>query len=480
MIMMTALDDAVCRYIRKERLLQPGDRVGVAVSGGADSVALLLVMLGLRKQLGLVISAVHFNHQLRGPEADADEKFVEQLSRQHDLEFLSARGSVTDHAQENHLSVEAAGRSMRYDFFFRLLSTAALDHVATAHTLDDQAETVLLRLVRGAGTRGLAGIYSARTLNQGLDEPRRYLSRKSIIRPFLEICRKDIETYLINAGQAWREDSSNRDSRYSRNFVRHEILPQLEHRLNPAVREVLADSASIAHAEEEYWTDKIAGLLPQMWKIRNDGSTISAQMDLPILLSHPLAVQRRLIRAATASLGLQLELKHVDQILHIGASVSYAGKSTVLPGGWLATRRRGVLHFQRGDALAGVDYEYVLSVPGRVVVAEVNRTVEAVLIKPGDESIFDSDDTFDVDLLGTELRVRNWRAGDRFWPAHAKTPKKVKELLQERKLTGISRKLCPVVVRGADVIWLGGFPAPRAFRPINYDQPVIVLRETGL
>jgi tRNA(Ile)-lysidine synthase len=146
-------------FIRRHRQMRPGDRVGVAVSGGADSVALLRLLLEARSELGVVLSVVHFNHRIRGPAADADEAFVAELAHTHQIEFHCDSGDTPAHARQARLSLEAAGRALRYGFFRRLLEAGMVNRVATAHTLDDQAETVLLRFFRGAGTRGLAGIY---------------------------------------------------------------------------------------------------------------------------------------------------------------------------------------------------------------------------------------------------------------------------------------------------------------------------------
>jgi len=156
---MRSLPEIVLGSIRKQGLLAPGDRVGVAVSGGADSVALLRSLLELRRELGIVLSVVHFNHKLRGSESDEDARFVAALAQQHNLAFHRASGNVAELAAKEHLSVETAARKLRYQYFRSLLAEGKLNRVATAHTLDDQAETVLLRMVRGAGTRGLAGIY---------------------------------------------------------------------------------------------------------------------------------------------------------------------------------------------------------------------------------------------------------------------------------------------------------------------------------
>jgi len=154
-----SLRQKLLAYILRQELIQAGDRVGVAVSGGADSVALLRLLLELRKELGIVLSVVHLNHKLRGEESDGDEKFVKALALEYKLEFHGQRAAVKAHAQSKQMSLEAAGRELRYSYFHRLLNENCVDRIATAHTLDDQAETILLRLVRGTGTRGLAGIY---------------------------------------------------------------------------------------------------------------------------------------------------------------------------------------------------------------------------------------------------------------------------------------------------------------------------------
>ena len=200
------------------------------MSGGADSVALLRLLLELRKELGLVLSVVHFNHKLRGADADADENFVAELAKNFHLEFYCESGDVAGLASAKGAGIEAAARDMRYRFFRKLLSDGTLDRVATAHTLDDQAETVLLRIARGAGTRGLAGIYPQ------LSVPGSQFSEASIIRPLLGVRRKALESYLHEIGQGWREDKSNRDLRFARNRVRHGVLPRLERALNPSVQ----------------------------------------------------------------------------------------------------------------------------------------------------------------------------------------------------------------------------------------------------
>jgi tRNA(Ile)-lysidine synthase len=456
---MEKVVQGVLDYIRRQGLLHAGDRVGVAVSGGADSVALVRLMLELRPELGIVLSVVHFNHKLRGVEAEADERFVAQLAQRYKLELHASGGDVAAHARSQHLSTEAAARQLRYRYFRRLFEDQKLNRIATGHTLDDQAETVLLRIVRGAGTRGLAGIYPQLQVKG---------SQFSVVRPLLQTRRRLLETYLAKIGQDWREDSSNRDLRHARNRVRHGILPRLERSLNPSVRETLAETADIARSEEEYWQNEVDRVLSKVWQAEE------RTLELTALAALPLALRRRVVRAAAESLGLRLEFRHVEEVLElVGGS-----RSATLPQGWVISLGTGRLQFAcPSPAAANSDFEYRLSVPGAVEVPEAGTRFEAALVSGSAASGYNPDHMLDPALLQKELTVRNWRAGDRYWPAHSKAPKKIKELLQERKLTGLERKLWPVGVSGQEIVWVRGFPTPARLRPPDGAQRALVIRE---
>ncbi len=478
------LAQCVTRYIRRHKLLNPGDRVGVAVSGGADSVALLRLLLELRTELGVVLSVVHFNHKLRGSEADADEQFVADLASRNKLEFRSETGDVATYSAEKRLSIETAAREMRYGFFRRLLIEGRMNRVATAHTLDDQAETVLLKVARGAGTRGLAGIYPQLSVSSSQFSAGRQASVAgrqqvcaSIVRPLLGVRRKELEAYLIAEGQSWREDSSNRDLRHARNRVRHGILPRLERNLNPAVREILAETAEIARAEEEYWNAEVGRILEAAGRrLRDTGATVG----LRSFAGLPLALQRRLARAAAENFGLRLEFRHVEEILEL-ISNGCPGKAA-LPDGWMASIDKGELKFepapQISESIRG--YQYLLPVPGKVPVPETGTLFEVVLISAEKPEACNAENLLDLGAITGKLMVRNWHAGDRFWPAHTKGPKKVKELLQEKHVTGEERKLWPVIVRGNEIVWVRGFPTPARLQPSQAIKNVVAIREVPL
>src|SRR5271166_1044514 len=420
----------VLSYIRERRLMRAGDRVCVAVSGGADSVALLRVLLELRSELGIVLSVAHFNHRLRGADSEADEAFVAELARQHDLEIFSGHGDVRDHALTSKLSMEAAARELRYCWLTSLAESHKLNEIATAHTLDDQAETVLLKFLRGAGTRGLAGIYPSLEIgkNKGLpagvsnanwQNPSRGAAAGSepgaqapgvllsqveprsgdqarIVRPLLGVTREEVEAYLTSLGQSWREDDTNRDHRFARNRVRHELLPLLEREYNPNIRQLLSGAAELSRAEEEYWQALVEReLVSRMQQPQ--------QLSLESFAGLPLAFQRRLFRRFAETENLALDLEHVERLLRCASGELVR---TELPGGWLASRRGDCLELcapvpeQRSGA-----YEYALPIPGEVRIAELGITLRALIVRQEFARESGEPETFlSADLLGPKLR----------------------------------------------------------------------------
>jgi tRNA(Ile)-lysidine synthase len=493
-------------HIRRLELLKAGERVGVAVSGGADSVGLLRILFGLRAEIGLVLSVVHFNHKLRGAESDEDERFVSDLAGKMGLEYFAAMGDAAAQAAASGMSVEAAARELRYDFFGQLQGTAEegaprLDKVATGHTLDDQAETVLMRVVRGTGMRGLAGIYPVFHIEKD-DE-----SLGEVVRPLLTVRHSELTGYLREIGQSWREDSSNLDATFTRNRMRHTIMTALEKQFNPAVQQTLSELAEIARGEEDYWQNEIAGWMgtaihwaePEWANAGQQGlvqlqpfnpelrerlqqagpRVMNATVDLMWLLSEPLAVQRRAIKAVGELAGFPLEFKHVEEILRFASDEEGTGKELSLPLGWSVTHDPTALTFLTPDLRSRervpVDYEYVLPVPGRAIVAEAGTVVEAVRVNPAVEGAgYNPGHLLNSSLLSKELRVRNWRPGDRFWPAHTKSAKKIKELLQEHHVTGAPRKTWPVVVCGDEVVWVRGFAVPASHQVKDRGEGILI------
>jgi tRNA(Ile)-lysidine synthase len=537
-----SLTERVLDHIRRQELLRAGQRVGTAVSGGIDSVALLRLLLELRGQLGIVLSVVHFNHKLRGAESEGDQGFVAGIAREHDLEFICDSDDVAGHAAEESVSLETAGRELRYGFFRHLLKGTSgaeahnqpssqerragsvappiggsLDVILTGHTLDDQAETVLMRLIRGTGPTGLGGIYPRIAVEGDSSEV-----PGEIVRPLLATRRIELEGYLKDIGQDWREDSTNTDDSFTRNRVRKLVVPLLEKEFNPSIAENLAELAEIARGEEDYWQNEVGGWmgtgvhwsLPEWAQARSDAGLVqiaanfpasaakdaaemghpspddletrinnaswlvmNATVDLLWFLGEPAAVQRRVIKAIGEEAGIPLWFKHVEEILRFAAEHEKSGKEISLPLGWKVERRSEDLLFVTPDLRSAPpiqDYEYELSVPGQVAVAEAGFVIQVQSIPVDEARRYNPDQLLNADSLPRLLRVRNWRAGDRFWPAHTKSPKKIKELLQEQHVEQPRRGLWPVVVGEDGIIWIRGFPTAKKHQFKGHGAAILI------
>ena len=468
------MQEKVNQYIREQRLVQPGERIAAAVSGGADSVALLRLLLELREELGIVVCVAHFHHQIRGPEADDDQQFVAELAGKFSLELHSGSADVPAYARDHKLSLESAARELRHRWFAELVRDRRADKIATAHTLDDQAETVLMRILRGTGVRGLAGIAPEQ-------------KDKHLVRPFLSVSRSDIEAYLKSMEQPWRTDSSNRDLSHTRNRVRHLLLPLLEKDFNPSIRQTLAELAEVAQWEDEYWRNELESLLPRL--VRYGSPTRSGRsatgigsgtlaLDLKALQSLPLATQTLVLSAVAERLGVGLEFKHIQSLTEVVRQLKRPARLP-LPNGLSVVFTPRELRFSLEPEPAPVSYVYVLPIPGAVRLPEIGKVLQARVITAGKQKIsgYNAASLLSRTLLAPELTVRNWRAGDRFFPAHSQSPKKVKELLQPGRLgsrfSAAERKLWPVAESAGEIVWVRGFPVAHAFAAHEGDAVLI-------
>src|SRR6267378_462174 len=320
--------------LKKQQMMRPGDRVGVAVSGGADSVALLLLLQEFREKLGIVLSVVHFNHKLRGKASDADEKFVANLAAKHGLEFHTASVHVAQKAKKERTNLEDAARRARYDYFHSLVESGALTRIAVAHTADDQAETVLAHILRGTGLTGLGGIHPV---------------AGPIIRPLLKIRRAELRAYLRAKKQKWREDATKRDTTRTRARIRRKLLPLLEKQFQPAIVEHLTTLAELAREDESFLKAVVARRAAELVQKGGEGLRIAA-IDLlePLTrVEEAQALSKRLVRHIVKSLkprSGQLGAGHVNAVLEL-ARQGKSGASLPLPGAVEVRRERDALAF---------------------------------------------------------------------------------------------------------------------------------------
>ncbi len=442
------------------QLLRPGLRLAVGLSGGADSVALLCALAERSRELGLVLHAAHLHHGLRGDEADADLAFCRDLAAQLSLPFHEHRVDTAAEARRARFapsesannteqprdSIEGVARRLRYRWFRDLMAAREVDAVATAHTLDDQAETVLAKFLRGAWTEGLSGIHPVLEFPEG-----------RILRPLLRTRRSEIEAFLHARNQGWREDSSNRHLTFTRNRIRHELLPLLEG-WNPRLREHLAQMAELARDEETSWQTELDRVAPQILlhgrPVRGGGRAASPGLavDIAKLAAQPVALQRRLIRHAVEQLESALDFVDIEALRNL-ALTGRAGRKLELAQGLRAERSHRELRLTRGPIDSGGEHaepmaRYELVIPGEVVAEAFGLRIRVDLASPAPPG--------EPSAAAQTALLRTWEPGDRVTLCHSSGPRKVKEVLERMKVTGSERTTWPVLEFMNRIVWMRG------------------------
>jgi len=465
---VTTLEQRVLKSIRDAGVLKPGDRVGVAVSGGADSVALLRLLETLRERLGITLAVVHFDHALRGAESDGDARFAVELARAHGLECILERAEVAAIAAKRKWNLEDAARRLRYAFFDRVVGEGRATHVAVAHTIDDQAETVLAHLLRGTGPAGLAGIYPV---------------AGCVFRPLLEFRRQELRKYLRNLGQAWREDTTNLDVSRMRARIRAQLVPLLERDFAPLVAPRLARLARISREEESFWAALVEDRIRALVKAGEGTRTIRirdllAPLDLPPYgVSDTTAPQRALTERIIRRLYRDMRgeaaaptAERVEQVIRL-ARESASGKAISLPGGVRVEKSFDALIFSSTRPTAAQEtaskqgaYQYAVKLPGSGVasisVPELQRRFSLKVI---DWSSRERDTkrgavALDAELLQQPLVLRNWRPGDAYRPKGRQRTWKLKRLFLAGRIPSRERASWPVLESAGRVVWARGMP----------------------
>lgn len=435
-------------------LLKPGMRLGVGLSGGADSVALLRALSARSAELGLVLHAAHLHHSLRGDEADADLAFCRELAAALAVSFHEAHVDTATAARANPKTgkptetIEEAARRLRYAWFRQLLASGDLDAVATAHTLDDQAETVLARFLRGAWTEGLAGIHPVLDFPEG-----------RILRPLLATTRPQVEDYLHSLGQPWREDSSNRHLTYTRNRIRHQLLPLLE-TWNPRLREHMAQMASLALDEEAWWSEELKRVAPQILMegrpVRGGGRSAGSEIAIDTTRFNALApaIQRRLLREAAGRLNAALDFQATEAVRRLALD-GRAGQKLQPASGLLVERTPRELRLAAGALIAAAVNEatpvreYVVAIPGEIAAPAFGMRLWVDFCPSSQRS----GQPGSAPAVAT---LRNWKPGDRVRLRHSSAPRKVKEVLERMRVTGTARSVWPVLECGGQIVWMRG------------------------
>ena len=437
------LIDTIKKTIKKFGLIEKGDRVIVAVSGGPDSTALLLALDSLKREYGLKLHVAHLDHMFRAAgETKKDREYVSSLSKRLGIPLIFKRIDVPAYAEESGLSLEEAAREKRYGFLLKAAKDAGAKKIALGHTLDDQAETVLMRLVRGSGLGGLRGIPPSRPLDGAL-----------IVRPLIEVWRKEVEEYLKGMAVKPRQDATNFMRKFLRNRIRHELMVFLK-KYNPNIKEVLARSAQNFSYDYEVLSDAVDRSCKGCLKSK-DGY---AAVDLRRLKGKKTGIRRGILRKAIEiSKGdlRGIDYSHIEDV----EDLIKAGKGALdLPGKTRIVRTKDSLVFGKTKTEAAFPKVWRrISVPGSTFIPGLKLTFDARFTGP-DVKLGKSKtaEYFDFGKIKGPLYVRTWEKGDRFRPLGMAKQKKLQDFFIDLKIPRGKRDKVPLLVSGKDIIWVCG------------------------
>ena len=432
--------DKIKKTIKEYKLLEKKDRLLIAYSGGLDSTGLLALLLELREKWSFEIFIGHFNHKLR-QNAEDDEQFVRDVCHKYSLPLFVGSENVRLYAKNKKLSIEEEGRRLRYDFLKKAAARIGEAKIATGHTMTDQAETLLMRLMRGSGPRGLAGIYP--------------VVEGKIIRPLIQLEREDIAAYLKRRGIPYRIDESNFDRRFFRNRIRMDLIPYIRNNFEPRIIPQLAKIASILQ-EEEALLDKLGKEKAQKPILEKNNQVF---LDLNSLLSLPLALRRRIVREFIYKLKgdlREISFGDIEAVLRLGKGKECHLKKTLI------LSREGDLVFLKRKTFPKIRYEYRWNGKNSLEIREINLKFEGKEIKKDKfpRLDFNDEDSAYIDMakLRFPLLIRNRRRGDRYQPLGAPGQKKLKEIMRAKGIPLSEREKRPVFLCGEEIVWVLGLP----------------------
>lgn len=456
-------------FISSHRLFERGHLVVVGVSGGADSMALLHILNSLRNRLEIKLQVAHLNHGLRGEEAREDASFVEAAAQALGIPCTVSEANVAEIARQGKLSIEEAARQARYEFLFQVANEVGGDRIAVAHNADDQAETLLIHLLHGTGPEGLAGMKPVSGL---------------VVRPLLEIRRREIENYCLTSRIPFRTDSSNFDLTFLRNRIRHQLIPVLTE-YNPNIVENLVRTAEIIRGENDYMDGEVLSATSEVLKVTGEKICLEES----VFSGLDLAIQRRLIRQVYRQLlgkDAALDFSHVERVREFILS-GQTGKVLELPGSAIVEKTySGAVFFvsspeDLSEQKDVVWEEIELEVPGITSLDAVNAIVEAA-VYPFEEvktKVYtaDQEEAFlDGEKLDYPLKVRQIKPGDTFHPLGSSGRKKIKDFLIDEKVPRQKRTTVPVVTDSRGIVWLVGYRIDERAKITDKTRQVLYLR----
>lgn len=451
----SVLERSFADFVLRNGLISASDGVVAAVSGGIDSMVLLDLLRRLRASLPFRLSVAHVNHGLRGPDSDADEAFVREAAGALGVPFLLHRSGPGLRGAPGDGGIQERARRERYEFFLSLCAPGGGTRVATAHHRDDNAETVLFNFLRGSGINGLAGIPVAR-------------EDGSVVRPLLFATRAEIRGHALDCGLAWREDATNAGTKYTRNAVRHDILPLIAGKVNPGIRETLHRTSLLFTDLAAYVRDEVER---RMAEIRIDGD--GTRLDAGKLLSLPPFLRESVILTAARSFSPHgIGFAHVRTLLRL--LDAKPGSACLVLGNLHATRERDALILRSASPRAEEPFDIPVAAGESYAFARFNFSSEQA--ESAEFGTTPLEEYVDADRLGGALRLRSWADGDWFVPFGMRDRKKVSDLFVDRKIEVTAKRRIPILTSGGDIVWICGIRLDDRFRVTPATRRIIRLR----
>lgn len=460
------LKKSLKKIIKQNDLVAAGNKVLLAVSGGPDSLAMLELFCQISSEFAIEIAVAHFDHQFR-EESAAEAEFVKNKAAQLGVEFYLKTVDLPALIKQNNLSAETAAREARFKFFRKLMIEKQFDLLALAHHQDDQAETVLLNLFRGSGLQGLGGI-DLKLNFKGIE----------IIHPLLYFSKEEILNYCRTNNLQPCFDSSNQESIYSRNIIRNQILPLVEKKLNPQVKEVIARNAEILTAEDNF-LNKLA--LTSYQQLMLSESKLEIALDLTDFKKQEQVLQRRILRLAYQKLNNNLEDLYLEHILEIEKLLlsEQTGRGIDLPGRIRVEISYDCLVFIKvAQNLVSNNLTYQKLSLAKIVNWNKNFSLQAAIVSSEDFEITNTklQAAFDLNKLELPLFIRSRKSGDRLQPLGMKGEKKVKDILIDAKVPLYKRDQLPIIVDSADnIIWVAGYKMANNYKITKATTKILVL-----
>ncbi len=465
--MTPPLVERACKTLSRFQMISPGDRLLVAVSGGPDSTALLHFLWTHQEEWRISLVVGHLHHGIRGGEADEDAKFVSTLCRNWGIPCQIGRVDVPALRFAKRWTMQEAARYARYEFLLRTAIEFRATTIATAHTADDQAETVLMALLRGAGPGGLAGI-------PPLSERRVGDTIVKIVRPFLEVWRSEVLDYCRANGLSFREDSSNRQTLYLRNRVRHHLIPLLSAEYNSKIKRALCRLGDILREEDRYLKTQAISFLTTLLEPGDASSFRLKREGLP----KDLALLRRVLYETLRSLEVEPTWDSVQRLVE--ALQSSSSPSFTLPGALRVSVRPEALYLRKTGKETPPSFEVPLEVPGVTDLPELRLQIEAILLSKEEGSTYplleEGSARLDYSRVKGQLWVRSWRPGDRLRPLGLSGTKKLQDLFVDCKVPRPERHKIPIFVDEEKILWVPGLALSEEVKVQDATQQILLLR----